>query len=131
MKNKKQLKKLVQKMIEESIKGGILQEKKVSIFVRGIKKLPIPKAIFMLNGYMKGLRMEISKHTLIVESAVALSSEQLYGIKSELKNLGKIVKTETKINPDLIGGIKIRLADMIFDDSVKARIGQLGGMIRG
>ncbi|MBI2593925.1 F0F1 ATP synthase subunit delta [Candidatus Daviesbacteria bacterium] len=129
MKNKKQLKKLVRKMIEESIKDGILQEKKVLAFIKEIKKLHLAKALYLLNEYKKALGLEMSKHTLVVESSMKLSSAQLNNIKGELKNMGKIVKTENKINPNLIAGIRVKLGDVIFDDSIKSRINQLKGAI--
>lgn len=131
MKNKKQLKKLVRRMTHESVKDGVLQEKKVLTFIKEIKKLHLAKALYLLNEYKKALGLEISKHTLVVESAMKLSNKQLSNIKGELKNMGKIVKTENKINPDLIGGLKIKVGDLIFDDSIKSKITQIGGMIHG
>lgn len=129
MKNKKQIKKLVRKMIDESVKDGVLQEKKVLTFIREIRKLHLAKALYLLNEYKKALELEISRHTLVIESTMKLSKEQLNNIEGELKNMGKIVKTENRINPDLIAGVRIKLADFIFDDSIKSRINQLKGVI--
>lgn len=131
MKDKKQLKKLVRKMIKESVKDGVLQEKKAIAFLKEIKKLHLAKALYLLNEYKKALGLEISKHTLVVESTMKLSNKQLNNIKGELKNMGKIVKHKNKINPDLIGGLKIKVGDLIFDDSIKSRIAQIGGIIHG
>lgn len=129
MKNKKALKKLVQKIVKESIKEGVVQEKKVNAFLKVIRQLPLSKAVFMLSEYKKGLQSELSKHTLVIESPISLSIQQVSKIKNELKSLGKIVKTETKINPELIAGLRVKLGDVIFDDSMNARINQLKGAI--
>ncbi len=131
MKNKKQLRKLVQKMVEASIKDGILQDKKVTFFLKEIKKLSLATSIFILSEYKKRLLFELSKHTLVVESAMDVNILELNKIKEELKGFGRIVKTEVKINPELIGGLRVKLGDIIFDDSIKSRIAQIGGMIHG
>ena len=131
MKNKKQLRKLVKKMVEESIKDGVLQERKVAVFVSEVKKLSLATSIFILSEYKKRLLFELSKHTLVVESAMDVNMIELNKIKKALKGFGKIVKTEVRINPSLIGGLKIKLGDIIFDDSIKSRIAQIGGMIHG
>ena len=131
MKNKKQLKKIVQKMIDASIKDGILKEKVALGFIKEIKKQPLSTAIFLLTEFKKGLKLKLSKHTLLIESAVSLSPLQVNKIKNELKMFEKIVKTEIKINPNLVAGLKIKLGDMVIDDTLKARATQLKGAMVG
>lgn len=56
-----------------------------------------------------------------VESATPLTEEELQTLTEKLGTTGK-VKLTTKVNPSLIGGIKVRLGDRVFDYSVATRL---------
>lgn len=61
-----------------------------------------------------------------VESAEALSQESLDRIVQNLsKNLNKQVKVEAKVNPELIGGLKISVCGHIIDSTIKSQIENL------
>ena|SRR3989344_9039257 len=130
MKNKK-LKKIVVKMVENSFKDGKLLEKKVLSFIKTTKKFSLGEAVYILKEYKKGLKRKMDQYTLIVESTMPLSNSQISKIKSELKSYGNISSVEVKINPDILGGLRVKLGDMIFDDSIRSRIEQVGSMIKG
>lgn len=57
-----------------------------------------------------------------VESAVQLSEEELNALKSKLGVNGKQVEFATKVNPSLIGGLKVRIGDRVFDYSVTGQL---------
>lgn len=61
-----------------------------------------------------------------VESAEALSQDSLDRIVQNLsKNLNKQVKVEAKVNPELIGGLKISVCGHIIDSTIKSQIENL------
>lgn len=58
-----------------------------------------------------------------VTSAVELSNEQLAQIKNKIESgTNKIVELHTIINPELIGGMVIRVGDRIVDASISGRL---------
>jgi F-type H+-transporting ATPase subunit delta len=57
-----------------------------------------------------------------VESAVPLSEEELNELKSKLGANGKQVDVATKVNPALIGGLKVRVGDRVFDYTVSGQL---------
>lgn len=64
-----------------------------------------------------------------VESVIPLSEEQLESLKGTLaKMTGKNVFIETRLNPELIGGLVVKMGDHIIDGSVKFK---LEGMLEG
>jgi F0F1-type ATP synthase delta subunit len=130
MKKSKKLLNLVRKMVADSYKDGGLLESKVKSYTARIKKFNLPQAIFILKEYIKELKRVQSGKTLEIETATPLSSLQVSKIKSEFGKELQIVETNVIINPSLMGGLKVRLGDMIYDDTVTAKIQQIGGAIR-
>lgn len=64
-----------------------------------------------------------------VESVVALSDTQLETLRQKIgKQTGKEVVIQTKIVPNLIGGLVIKMNDRVIDGSVKYK---LEGMLEG
>lgn len=130
MKKNKKLKELVQKMADVSFKDGKLLDLKARNYLKDIKKLPTSESIYILSEYLKALKIMKLQTTLIIESATPLSPTQISQIKSELRKDFKFSEVETVINPELIGGIRIRIGDNLYDDSVLAKIIQIGEAIR-
>ena len=61
-----------------------------------------------------------------VASAYPLSQEQVAGVVATLEaKYGRKVKAEVTVDPDLIGGISIRIGDEVMDASVRGKLAQL------
>ena len=67
----------------------------------------------------------------VVTSAKALSEEELAKIRETLaKASGKEILLEAKVDPSLIGGVVVRLDDMIYDNSIKSQLSRLTRHLR-
>lgn len=62
---------------------------------------------------------------VIVETAVALSAEQKTEIASLLKKKGIAATLEEKINPDILGGLRLNLGSKRIDLSLAGRLDQV------
>lgn len=61
-----------------------------------------------------------------IESAIELSQAQLKSLTTNLeKTLGDKVKVENKVDPQIIGGIRIVTASKVVDLSLAARVNRL------
>lgn len=61
-----------------------------------------------------------------VESADKLDDETLEKIEKKLsKNLNKQVKAEAKVNPELLGGLKISVCGHVIDSTIKSKLDDL------
>lgn len=130
MLNKKRQKNIVEKLVKESFDGqGRLKEGFAKSSVNLFKKLPLSQGISYLSLYYKGLKREISKTTLEIFSSTPLSSEQKNKIIKTAGKSFRINKTETALDTSLLGGLRIKIGDMVFDDSIYNKIGQMKGMI--
>jgi len=66
-----------------------------------------------------------------VASAFPLSDAQLAEIVATLRaKYGREVKTSVSVDPDLIGGVSIRVGDEVMDASVRGKLAQLAGVLR-
>jgi F-type H+-transporting ATPase subunit delta len=69
---------------------------------------------------------ELGRVRVIVTSALELSANEIDGIRNQLKaKLNREVSVVTKIDPDIIGGLVVRIGDTVFDGSVTGKFDQL------
>lgn len=62
----------------------------------------------------------------VVTSVVPLTEDQLGAVKDNISRAtGKTVELETQLDPELIGGMVIKMGDTILDASVKHKLDQL------
>ncbi|MBI4037145.1 F0F1 ATP synthase subunit delta [Candidatus Daviesbacteria bacterium] len=132
MKINKQLRKTVDKLVEESFApSGQVVEKKVRLYIKALKNLPLPKAIATLTFYKTGLKRDLQKSILEIETSTPLSKVQINQITKSFKNYHTVSSVQTTLNKQLLGGLKVRLGDMVFDDTIDQKIKQLKGVIYG
>lgn len=135
MKNN-QLQKSIKKLIEVSFKDGRMVEAQVGKSIRILKSLPRSEAIQALSEYLKFLKMKEREHTLYIETTFPLTSAQIKKAKKVVEGKttgGELGRTITKvlvnINPEILGGFKLRVGDEIFDESVLGKINQVKEVI--
>ncbi len=64
--------------------------------------------------------------TAEVVSAAALSPTQLKGVQAALAEaLGKTPEVSTRIDPSLLGGLKVRVGSRLFDASLRSKLDSL------
>lgn len=125
MKQDKQLKKIILNSVQQSFNNGRLLEAQVVRYIKFYKSLPTSKAISALTEYLKGIKRKSRKHTLVVETTCPLSLKQVQKIKKIVAKKYQITKLESKINPDILGGVRLRIGDDVYDESIQSRVTQL------
>jgi F-type H+-transporting ATPase subunit delta len=61
-----------------------------------------------------------------VVSAVPLTAAQLQAVTASLRSsLGKLPELETRVDPAILGGLKVRVGSRLFDASLKTRLDQM------
>ena len=80
-------------------------------------------AVQILKEFTRLIRLETGKHHAIIESSVAIDDSTRSAILKALQHLdGGEVSLETKIDPSLIGGSRIRLGSEVWDATVQSRL---------
>lgn len=129
--NRKQLFKLIKKAIEDSVFNNKVDPVKVAKYIKLFKALPQDDAIFGLENYAKGLKRVESSHTLYIYSPIKLENAQVDGFIKHFKDKHIIMDFEVIIDSSLIGGIRFKIGDTVYDDSVQSKIEQVKGVIVG
>jgi F-type H+-transporting ATPase subunit delta len=61
-----------------------------------------------------------------VTSATALTAAQLKGVQTALAEaLGKTPELSTRIDPSILGGVKVRVGSRLFDASLRSKLDSL------
>jgi F-type H+-transporting ATPase subunit delta len=77
----------------------------------------------ILTSYQRLLRLELEKRHAIVESATTVSDTERATITADLQlRHGSDITAEYRTNPDLIGGIRVKLGSTVWDGSVRSRL---------
>ena len=86
-----------------------------------------PRGYFgVLQHLQRLVKLDEAGRTARVESAVALGQEQQQQVRDNLNRLkGGQVTVEFAENPGLIGGMRVKIGDDVFDGSLKTRLANL------
>ena len=80
----------------------------------------------MLKDYQRLLRLEAEKRHALIESATRLNESVANQILANLRSrYGEDLTTEFRTNSELLGGLRIRIGDDVWDGSVKNRLQKL------
>ena len=83
-----------------------------------------------LGAVLAGFETLYSAHTGVVAaevvSAVALSTVQTTHIRSALSQaLGKVPEMTARVDPSILGGLKVKVGSKLFDASLKTKLDQM------
>ena len=77
----------------------------------------------MLSEFKRLVKLDGAEHTARIESAVPLQPDLQASVRKNLeKAYGEGLTTEFAHNPELIGGMRVRVASDVYDGSVKSRL---------
>ena len=80
----------------------------------------------ILHSLSRLTRIELSRREVVVESSSSIDNATTERVKSGLvAKYGADLNFEFKVTPDLIGGMRIRVGNDVWDGSVKARLARL------
>jgi len=80
----------------------------------------------ILKEFTRLIRLESAKHHAVIESAASVDESTRAAIQKSLeKRDGGTVTLETKVDPSLIGGSRIRLGSEVWDATVVSRLNAL------
>lgn len=131
MKKSKLLQKTITKLMDASFKDGRIVESQVIKSVKALKSLPQYEAIWALSEYIKLLKRKERSHTMYIETVIPLPPILINKVKEIVEKKVKITKVAAGINPQILGGFKLRVGDHIWDESLLGKIDQVKKVIMG
>lgn len=126
MKVNKEIRQISRKMLQASFTAGQLDPGRITSLVDSLTAQKPRNYIDVLKNYRRLLRLELEKRQATVETASevdpAVRSEILANLKSKY---GGDLATEFRVDPELLGGIRIRVGNDVWDGSVRNRLERL------
>ena len=107
------------------VEGQLAEERVRQAVALVIEKKP--RGYFgILQELQRLVKLDVSSRSARVESAVALNEAQQQSVRENLGRLkGGEVAVEFSENAELLGGMRVKIGDDVFDGSVKTRLAGL------
>ncbi len=126
MKRSKVAQKTARKLLDASMPEGRLDLGRVKTVISRLGELKPRGYLSIIDAFFRLVRLEVIKHEAIVESASELDAATKASVEQSLKSkYSSDLTLEFKINPDLIGGMRVRIGSDVWDGSVKNRLDRL------
>jgi F-type H+-transporting ATPase subunit delta len=126
MKINKEIRQLSRQLLRASFTDGQLDHGKVASLVQSLIAKKPRHYLEILENYKRLLRLELQKRHATIESAAELSPETSSRFINSLKRkYGPDLTTEFRVNPQLLGGVRIRVGSDVWDGTVRSRLERL------
>ncbi len=126
MKINKKIGQLSREMLRASFTDGQIDRGKITSLVQSLIAKKPRRYLDILQYYKRLVRLEIAKRHARIESSTQVSPETSARIVENLKKTrGRDLTTEFVVNPELLGGVRIRVGSDVWDGSVRDRLERL------
>jgi F-type H+-transporting ATPase subunit delta len=126
MKITKQARREAKELFRSCVVGGLLEENRVRQAVQQVLQMKPRGYLAILTHFVRLVKLDIERRTARVESAVPLASDLQTQIQTSLaRSYGKGLDISFAQNPELIGGVRIKVGSDVYDGSVQGRLAEL------
>ena len=126
MKINKETRQLSKELLRASFTDGKLDSGRITSLVKSLIEKKPRNYIKVLESYKRLLRLEVEKRSATIETATALAPEAGAKIVENLKRkYGSELAAKFVVNPELLGGMRIRVGSDVWDSSVRNRLQRL------
>ena len=127
MKGSKQSRREAKQFFKSCQVAGQLDEDRVRRAISLLIEIKPRRYFGILQELQRLVKLDVASRAARVESAVALSEAQQQRVRENLSRMkdGEVA-VEFAENMDLIGGMRVKIGDDVFDGSVKTRLAGLG-----
>jgi F-type H+-transporting ATPase subunit delta len=122
----KQARRDAKQLFRSCVVNGLLDENCARRTVAEVVARKPRGYVGILSHFHRLVKLDVEQRTAVVESPVPISSELQASVTQELSRLyGQGLSISFTQNPELIGGLRIKVGSDVFDGSVRARLNQL------
>jgi F-type H+-transporting ATPase subunit delta len=126
MKINKEIRRLSREMLRASFTDGQLDSGRISSLVDSLIARKPRNYIGVLKNYRRLLRIEVEKRRARIETASEVDRDTSSRLVANLKKkYGSDLTSEFVVNPQLLGGMRIRVGSDVWDGSVRNRLERL------
>jgi F-type H+-transporting ATPase subunit delta len=126
MKINKEIRQQSRSLLRSSFTDGQLDRGKIESLVNSLIAKKPRNYMGVLENFKRLLRLEVEKRRARIESATELNEETMAQIIANLKRkYGQDLMTESVVNPEVLGGMRIRVGSDVWDGTVRNRLERL------
>jgi F-type H+-transporting ATPase subunit delta len=130
MKINKEIRQVSRDLLRSSFTDGQLDQGRIGQMVKWLIEKKPRNYLAILDNYKRLLRLEIEKRTATIETASELAPDAGRQIVENLKRrYGMDLTTNFVVNPELLGGMRIRVGSDVWDSSVRNRLQRLANQL--
>jgi F-type H+-transporting ATPase subunit delta len=130
MKITKEARRTSRQLFRACMADGKLDESRVRTVVNSVAKSKPRGYIAILDAFARLVSNEVDRQRAVVESAIALTPTTQTELQGSLsKKYGRPLSLEFNVNPELLGGIRVKVGSDVWDGSVKARLAALSSAL--
>jgi F-type H+-transporting ATPase subunit delta len=119
----KEIRRLSREMLRASFTDGQLDPGRIASVVDSLIARKPRNYIDVLKNYRRLLRVEVEKRRVRIETASEVDREASSKVIENLKKrYGNDLTTEFVVNPQLLGGMRIRVGSDVWDGTVRNRL---------
>ena len=113
-------------LLNATVVNGAIDSERAKAFVKKVGEKKPRGYLQVLTAYETLVRLELDKRHATVESASELGADLQSSVMADLrKKYGKDLTFDFQTNPDLLGGMRVKVGSDVWDGSVRARLQQL------
>ena len=126
MKINKEVRQISREMLYASFTDGQLDSGRIASIVDSVIARKPRNYVDILKNYRRLLRLELEKRRARIETASEVDPAVKAEIVASLKNkYGGDLTSEFLVNPQLLGGMRIRVGSDVWDGTVRNRLDRL------
>lgn len=114
------------KLAQLCLHNGQAAKNRVDDVIASLEPFPPTRRRALLKLFLKALERELAQYQAVVEHAGELDEAAQLAILDQLKKeYGHTLTLSLQAKPELIAGVRVRVADDVFDASVRTRLNHL------
>ena len=130
MKVNKEIRQLARQLLRASFTDGQLDQGKVGSLVESLLAKKPRHYLNVLEFYKRLLRLELDKRHARIETATELGEDAKGQIRSNLqRRYGQDLTADFMVDPNLLGGMRVRVGSDVWDGTVKSRLERLASQL--
>lgn len=123
MKISKEARRTSRQLFRACMADGKLDDSRVRTVVSTVASSKPRGYIGMLDAFARLVAHEVDRQRALVESATALTPATQSDLQASLsKKYDRQLTLDFSVNPELLGGIRVKVGSDVWDGSVKARL---------
>lgn len=122
----KKAQQLARQFFRMSVVDGVVSPERVAGVLEYIEKHKVAQSLHVLETYHRLVARELAKSHALVEHAGSLGAGILDSIAASMTaRYGRKISATAKPNASLIAGVRVRIGDDVYENSIAARLESL------